>query len=663
MALNSSLLATAIRILSVDAVEQANSGHPGMPLGMADIATVLWQEFLQHNPLNPLWPNRDRFVLSNGHGSMLLYSLLHLTGYDLSLEDLKKFRQLHSRTPGHPEYGHTAGVEATTGPLGQGLANAVGMALASKILASTFNKPNLAIFNNFIYCFVGDGCLMEGVSHEASSFAGSYGLNNLIVFWDDNGISIDGLVKNWCRDDVILRFTSYGWHIISIDGHNLAEIRTAIQQAQQQSKPVLICCKTIIGLGSPNFANSAHCHGSPFGAQEVAAIRQQLNWPYAPFIVPAEVYQQFDAKAQGALLTEQWQQMLQQYQILYPTDFAQLQRRLNKELPQDWDKFIPHLNEQICATRKASQMVLEQFNIPELLAGSADLTSSNLTATTKSQAITYQNFAGNYLHYGVREFGMAAIMNGISLFGGLIPYGGTFLVFSDYARNAIRMSALMGLRVIYVLTHDSIGLGEDGPTHQPIEHLASLRLIPNLEVWRPANLLETAIAWQMALLNLTKPTCLCLSRQVSKSASNYMQLENIHKGGYIYQDNMRACKLNIIATGTELALVLQALAKLPLELKESIKIISMPCVEKFCQQPQSYQQHVLPTGIARLIVEAGATSLWYKLVGHNGKILGLDNFGYSAPQEDVYAASNLTEQAVITSIMELTTGDYSSVGN
>jgi transketolase len=649
--------ATALRMLSVDMVQRANSGHPGMPLGMADIAAVLWLQFLRHNPHNPQWPNRDRFVLSNGHGSALLYSLLHLTGYQVSIEDLKDFRQLHSITPGHPEHGLTPGVDATTGPLGQGLANAVGMALASKILAARFNKPNLSLFDNFVYCFVGDGCLMEGISHEACSFAGTNSLNNLIVVWDDNGISIDGRVENWCTDNVALRFQSYGWHTIEIDGHDYAQIEQALTNARLQTKPVLIACKTLIGYGSPNFAGTETCHGSPFKADEMLKIRQQLSWSHEPFVIPIEIYAAMDARETGYALEQAWQAQLVNYQHLYPADYQQLARRLTNELPENWQDFISNINAPICATRRASQIVLEHLELPELLGGSADLACSNLTSTSKSSFISKANFNGNSIHYGVREFAMAAIMNGIALFGGFIVYGGTFLSFSDYARNAIRMSALMRLRVIYVFTHDSIGLGEDGPTHQPVEHLASLRLIPNLEVWRPATVLETAIAWQMAILNFSKPSCLCLSRQVSAATSNFAMLENISKGGYIYQSNAAALKLVIIATGTELGLVLAALTQLPAPVRDNIQLVSMPCGEKFLQQATAYRNAVLPAQIPRLIVEAGSSLIWHRFLNGAGKILGVDTFGHSAPGDKVYASVGLNAANIIINIQELIRGE------
>lgn len=653
-------LANAIRFLSIDAVEQAKSGHPGMPMGMADIATVLWREFLHHNPRNPAWWNRDRFILSNGHGSMLLYSLLHLTGYALSLDDLKQFRQLHSKTPGHPELGYAPGVETTTGPLGQGLANAVGMALAEKILARQFNDPAFKVIDHRTYVFLGDGCLMEGISHEAASLAGTWQLNKLIAFWDNNGISIDGEVEGWFTDNTPKRFESYGWHVIAdIDGHDPAAVRAAIRQAQAESdRPTLICCKTTIGFGSPNKAGTESCHGSPLGKEEVTASRQALNWPYSPFEIPPDIYDAFDYTRQGQALEDQWQSLFNQYQQKLPLKAAELERRLQKVLP-DLTQIVHAKLNQLrdtlpnIATRKASQDALNILtpSLPEFMGGSADLTSSNLTFSTHSKAISQQDFSGNYLYYGVREFGMSAIANGLALYRGFIPYVSTFLTFTDYARNAIRMSALMKQRVIYVMTHDSIGLGEDGPTHQPIEHLNSLRLIPGLSVWRPSDSIETLIAWQLALERTDAPTVLALSRQNLQTVPRTdLQIEHIRRGGYVLLTGAEP-QLNIVATGSEVQLTL-AVAEALKTKGISINVISMPCLEVFLMQDQPYQQEVLQD-LPILVIEAGTTGLWYKLVRGNGKVIGLDHYGESAKAEDLFQAFGFTVEHIMTEALTL----------
>lgn len=657
-------LANAIRILSIDAIQKANSGHPGMPLGMADIATVLWKEFLRHDPSNPKWQNRDRFILSNGHGSMLQYSLLHLTGYDLTLADIKQFRQLHSKTPGHPEYGCTDGIEATTGPLGQGLANAVGMALAEKVLAAQFNRPGFNIVDHYTYAFAGDGCLMEGISHEACSLAGTHGLGKLIVFWDDNGISIDGHTSGWFTDDVPKRFEAYGWQIIpNVDAYDAAALRKAIVEAQTvKNKPTIICCKTIIGFGAPNMCGLHDCHGSPLGAEEISATRKNLNWSHPPFVIPDEIYQAWDAKQQGKQYFSEWQKLFSEYQQQYPELAAEFSRRTTEKLPTDWqEKNQAYLNKvdskkEALATRKASQNWLEAISpiMPEFLGGSADLTSSNLTNWSGSKDITEKNPNGNYLRYGVREFGMSAIMNGISLHEGFIPYGGTFLVFSDYARNAIRLSAMMKKRVIFVLSHDSIGLGEDGPTHQPIEHLASLRLIPNLTLWRPCDGVETAIAWQCAIENTKGPTCLALTRQKVPAQERTAQaMNNIKRGGYIIQDCDGVPEGILIATGSEVSLAINAAKNLQ-QLGKKIRVVSMPSTEVFDAQEESYKEQVLPAKITtRMAIEAGHPDGWHKYVGIYGKIIGIHQFGESAPEQEIYKLFGLTVENIVKTMLEL----------
>lgn len=651
-------LANAIRFLSIDAVQKANSGHPGMPLGMADIATVLWREFLQHNPNNPHWLNRDRFILSNGHGSMLHYSLLHLTGYDLSLDEIKNFRQLHSKTPGHPEVGLTPGIETTTGPLGQGLANAVGMALAEKVLAATFNRDNFKIINHYTYVFVGDGCLMEGISHEACSLAGTHALGKLIAFWDDNGISIDGHVDGWFTENVPERFRAYNWHVVKADGQDPDSIRKAILEARAvNDRPSLICCKTTIGFGAPNLCGTHDCHGSPLGEKEIAATRANLGWQYPAFVIPEEIYALWNAKEKGAKLENSWQEVLTAYQKAYPELSAELLRRLADNLPQNWHKITEKLlldtqtKAESLATRQASQKCLEAFGpiLPELFGGSADLTGSNLTNWSGSKNITPNNADGNYLHYGVREFGMFAIMNGIALHGGFIPYGGTFLVFTSYGHSAIRMAALMSQRVIYVLSHDSIGLGEDGPTHQPIEQLTMLRSTPNLSLWRPCDVTETAVAWTFAIENQTGPTALILTRQkVPAQNRDTSAFANIKCGGYVLKDCIGTPDCIIIATGSEVQLAIQASAKLS-ESGKKIRVVSMPSTDIFDSQDDQYKESVLPSKVtARVAIEAAAKDFWYKYVGPKGKIIGLDRYGESAPAKQLFEFFGFTEENTIS---------------
>lgn len=650
-------LANSIRMLSVDAVQKANSGHPGMPMGMADIATVLWRKFLRHNPNNPNWHNRDRFVLSNGHGSMLLYSLLHLTGYDVSIDDLKSFRQLHSKTPGHPEYGYTPGIETTTGPLGQGISNAVGMAIAEKTLAATFNRDGLNVIDHYTYVFMGDGCLMEGVSHESCSLAGTLGLGKLIVFWDDNGISIDGKVEGWFTDNTAERFKAYGWQVIeSVDGHDANAVEAAIGQAQQdQRRPTLICCRTVIGFGSPNKAGTAGCHGAALGESEVEQVRQQLGWSYAPFEIPSEIYQQWDAKPAGQQYESDWQLCWQKYQQQHPALSAELTRRLSGQLPEQWSQVMSQLlvewvNEpKAVATRKASQMVLERIAkvAPELLGGSADLTGSNNTNWSGSVALTPENSKANYIYYGVREFGMAAIMNGMAIHGGFIPYGGTFLVFSDYARNALRMAALMKQRAIYVFTHDSIGLGEDGPTHQPVEHLASLRIIPNMSLWRPADAVESAVAWQAAVSRQDGPTSLIFSRQTLPAVvKSEHQLADVAKGGYVLTDCSGQPDVILLATGSEVGLALSAAEALVKEGRQ-VRVVSMPSVDTFEAQDQGYRSMVLPADVPVVVIEAGVPDAWYRYTGNQGQVIGMTTFGESAPASDLFEHFGFTVDHVV----------------
>ncbi len=656
-------LANAIRFLSIDAVQKANSGHPGMPMGMADIATVLWRKYLKHNPKNPHWVNRDRFVLSNGHGSMLLYSLLHLTGYGLSIDDIKNFRQLHSRTPGHPEYGYAPGIETTTGPLGQGLANAVGMALAEKVLSESFNKDDCQLIDHKTYVFLGDGCLMEGVSHEVSSLAGTLKLGKLIAFWDDNSISIDGDVKGWFSEDVVGRYEAYGWNVIrGVDGHDFDALDSAIAAAHKETqRPTLICCKTVIGEGSPNKAGSHSVHGAPLGDDEIAKTRAALNWPYAPFEVPESVYEDWDHTLKGEKDESQWQQKLNDYKSQHPEDYKTLTRRLDKALPADLPaKVKSYINtlfedKPSVATRKASQMALEVFcnELPEMFGGSADLTGSNLTNYSGSKWLNNGASPANYLSYGVREFGMAAMMNGMSLYGGFKPYGGTFLVFSDYARNAIRMSAIMKQPVTYVMTHDSIGLGEDGPTHQPVEHLPSLRVMPNLNVWRPADAVETAIAWQIAIESKETPNLLSLSRQgLPQVVENHAQVEEIKKGGYLLQKHEGA-EITLMATGSEVSIMLEASKVLA---SQGIKanVVSMPCVDIFKQQAEDYRHEVIAQTIPALVMEAAQGDLWYALLPKaGGDVIGVNRFGESAPAKVLYELFGLTVENAVNRAQNL----------
>ena len=658
-------LANAIRALSMDAVQKANSGHPGMPMGMADIAEVLWNHFLQHNPSNPHWPNRDRFVISNGHGSMLLYALLHLTGYaDMTMEQIKNFRQLHSKTAGHPEYGLAEGIETTTGPLGQGLANSVGMALAEKTLAAQFNRPGHSIIDHYTYVFLGDGCLMEGISHECCSLAGTLGLGKLIAFWDDNEISIDGHVSEWFTDDTPKRFESYHWHVVpNVDGHDAKAIKQAIIAARNiADKPSLICCKTTIAYGSPNLAGSHKAHGSALGESEVALARKQLHWSYPPFVIPEDYYAAWDAREKGAKLEKEWQSQWDNYQENYPELAAELERRLLGKLPTTWQPsisdYMPQVQAQAAAiaTRKASQNCLNHIGplLPELLGGSADLSESNLTLWSGSKRITKQEPDGNYLAYGVREFGMCAMMNGIALHGGFIPYGGTFLTFIDYARNAVRLSALMHQRVIFVLTHDSIGLGEDGPTHQPVEHIAMLRMTPGLSVMRPCDATETVAAWRHAIERENGPTCLILSRQALPAQKRDSQtLANINRGGYILVDCGDNIDAIIIATGSEVQLAVAAALQLAKD-GHRVRVVSLLSADVFEQQDNEYKESILPAAIRhRLAIEAGATAYWYKYVGLDGKVIGLDRYGESAPEKEVFQALGFTVERVVKALLEM----------
>ena len=652
-------MANAIRALSMDAVQQANSGHPGMPMGMADIAVALWNDHLQHNPTDPHWMNRDRFVLSNGHGSMLLYSLLHLTGYDLPIGELKNFRQLHSKTAGHPEYGITPGVETTTGPLGQGISNAVGMALAEKLLAEEFNRPGHDIVNHYTYVFLGDGCLMEGISHEVCSLAGTLKLNKLIALWDDNGISIDGKVVSWFNEDTPKRFEAYGWNVIrNVDGHDTEAVSAAIAQAKKSDKPTLICCKTAIGQGSPNMAGSDKVHGSPLGADEIAATRVALNWPYAPFEIPQDIYQAWDFKKRGQNLEHAWNKDFQSYKAKFPELASELQRRMQGDLSTDFSKTVKAYLErcqakaETIATRKASQNAIEALApaLPEFMGGSADLTGSNLTNWSACKPVRANQW-GNHINYGVREFGMSAIMNGIALHGGYIPFGGTFLTFSDYSRNAIRMAALMKLRSIFVFTHDSIGLGEDGPTHQSVEHVASLRLIPNLMVWRPCDTSETAVAWASAVEHKHGPSALIFSRQncpfVTRSAQ---QLKDIARGGYVMRDSKSQPDAVIIATGSEVGLALQTAERLEKE-GVAIRVVSMPSTTVFDQQAAAYKASVLPAGIPRIAVEAGVSDFWWKYAC--AAVHGVDTFGESAPAAQLYEYFGLTVDQIAKTVRQV----------
>ncbi|AXK38892.1 transketolase [Crenobacter cavernae] len=648
-------LANAIRFLSMDAVEKAKSGHPGAPMGMADIAEVLWRDHLKHNPANPNWPNRDRFVLSNGHGSMLLYSLLHLSGYDLSIDDLKAFRQMHSRTPGHPEYGYAPGIETTTGPLGQGISNAVGMALAEKMLAAEFNRGGLNIVDHYTWAFLGDGCLMEGISHEVCSLAGTWGLGKLIAFWDDNGISIDGDVDAWFTDDTPARFEAYGWQVIkNVDGHDPVEIETAIETAKKSTdRPTLICCKTVIGFGAPNKQGGHDVHGAALGAAEIAAAREHLNWPHAPFEVPADIYAAWGARDKGAAVETGWNKLFEQYRAAHPELAAEFERRTQGALPANWAEAraeaIAKIDAaaQTVATRKASQIALEAFSplLPEFLGGSADLTGSNLTNWSGSKWIDNEGH-GNYISYGVREFGMAAIINGVTLHGGLRPYGGTFLMFSEYARNALRMAALMKINPIFVFTHDSIGLGEDGPTHQPVEQTATLRYIPNMDVWRPCDTTETAVAWAHAIEQKDRPTSLILSRQnLAFVSRETQQIADIEKGGYVLSD-AEGARAVLIATGSEVDLALKAQAKLAEE-GIAVRVVSMPSTNVFDRQDKAYQAAVLPKGLPRVAIEAGVSDFWRKYVGLDGEVVGIDTFGESAPAPVLFEHFGFTVDNVV----------------
>ncbi|MBG5892007.1 transketolase [Providencia rettgeri] len=656
-------LANAIRFLSMDAVQKAKSGHPGAPMGMADIAEVLWRDHMNHNPADPHWADRDRFVLSNGHGSMLIYSLLHLTGYDLSIEELKNFRQLHSKTPGHPEYGYTPGVETTTGPLGQGIANAVGFAIAERTLAAQFNRPNHDVVDHHTYVFMGDGCMMEGISHEACSLAGTLKLNKLIAFYDDNGISIDGEVEGWFTDDTAARFESYGWHVIrDIDGHDASQINAAVNEAKSQTdKPTLIMCKTIIGFGSPNKAGSESVHGAPLGDAEIAATREALGWSYGPFEIPKDIYEAWDARTAGKEKQSAWDKKFAAYAAQFPELAAEFTRRMNGELPANFDadakQFVENLqqNPANIASRKASQNALEAFGkvLPEFMGGSADLAPSNLTMWSGSKALNVDP-AGNYIHYGVREFGMSAIMNGIALHGGFIPYGATFLMFVEYARNAVRMAALMKVRSIFVYTHDSIGLGEDGPTHQPVEQLASLRVTPNVSTWRPCDQVESAVAWKYAIERKDGPSALIFSRQnLEQQPRTAEQLANIEKGAYILKDCAGTPELIFIATGSEVELAVKAAEQLTSEGRK-VRVVSMPSTDAFDKQDAAYREAVLPANVtARVAIEAGIADYWFKYTGLNGAIIGMHTFGESAPAEVLFKEFGITVEKAVEAAKSL----------
>jgi transketolase len=653
-------LANAVRALSMDAVQRANSGHPGAPMGMADIAEVLWNDFLKHNPADPNWSNRDRFVLSNGHGSMLLYSLLHLSGYDLTIDDLKNFRQLHSKTPGHPEYGYAPGVETTTGPLGQGIANAIGMALAEKVLAAQFNRPGYSIVDHQTYTFLGDGCLMEGISHEVCSLAGTLGLGKLIAFYDDNGISIDGEVEGWFSDDTPARFEAYGWHVIpKIDGHDSKAIKAAIQAAKDEpNKPTLICCKTIIGFGSPNKQGKEDCHGAALGNDEVALTRESLGWHHAPFEIPGDIANQWDAKAKGHEAQSQWANSFAEYQVTFPDLAREFERRMSGRLPDNFesmaDAYIAECQEQMekVASRKASQNCLNAYGplLPELLGGSADLAGSNLTIWSGSRDISNDNCDGNYIYYGVREFGMSAMMNGIALHGGFINYGATFLMFMEYARNAVRMAAIMKQQSIFVYTHDSIGLGEDGPTHQPVEQLSALRSTPNLNTWRPCDTVESAVAWKSAIQYQTGPSALVFSRQgLVAMPRTQQQVSDIARGGYVLKDFENPVAI-IIATGSEMELAMSA-ADVLADQNIGVRVVSMPCAEVFSKQSAKYQESVLPSGVrARIAVEALHADYWHKFVGLDGLVVGMHTFGESAPGGELMKEFGFTVDNVVNSV-------------
>ncbi|MBQ4857030.1 transketolase [Pseudoalteromonas sp. MMG007] len=650
-------LANAIRVLSMDAVQKAKSGHPGAPMGMADIAEVLWRDYLKHNPTNPEWADRDRFILSNGHGSMLIYSLLHLTGYDLPLDEIKNFRQMHSKTPGHPEYGYAPGIETTTGPLGQGITNAVGMAIAEKALAAQFNREGHDIVDHNTYAFLGDGCLMEGISHEACSLAGTLGLGKLVAFWDDNGISIDGEVEGWFSDDTPARFKAYGWHVISdVDGHNSDAVSAAIAEAKSVTdKPSLICCKTVIGYGSPNKSGSHDCHGAPLGDDEIKASREFLGWTGEAFEIPADIYAQWDSKEKGQQQESSWDEKFAAYASAYPELAAEYKRRINNELPDDWaaksQEYIEQLqaNPANPASRKASQNALNAFGplLPEFMGGSADLAGSNLTIWDGSKGLTADDASGNYIYYGVREFGMSAIMNGIALHKGFIPYGATFLMFVEYAKNAVRMAALMKQPSIFVYTHDSIGLGEDGPTHQPVEQIASMRLTPNLYNWRPCDQVESAIAWQQAIERKDGPTSLIFTRQgLEQQARDAQQLADVKKGGYILSCDGNP-ELIIIATGSEVQLAQDSAAELRSQGKK-VRVVSMPCTDAFEEQSAEYKESVLPAAVTRRVaVEAGIADYWYKYVGLNGAVVGMTTFGESAPAGELFEFFGFTVENIV----------------
>jgi transketolase len=653
-------LTSAIRALAMDAVQKANSGHPGMPMGMAEIAEVLWIHHLRHNPTNPKWMDRDRFVLSNGHGSMLIYALLHLTGYDLPMEEIMRFRQLHSKTPGHPEYGYTPGVETTTGPLGQGLANAVGMALAEKILAADFNRPGFDIVNHYTYVFLGDGCLMEGISHEACSLAGTLGLGKLICFYDDNGISIDGHVEGWFTDDTPKRFEAYGWHVVpNVNGHDPVAIEAAIEAAKQASgKPSMICCKTVIGMGSPNKADTHEVHGAALGDVEIAATRPHIGWHHLPFEIPNDVYAMWDGRAKGEKLETEWNRKFAEYIEQYPAEAAEFTRRMSGELPDGWREHVDSLigrvdaKQETIATRKASQNAIEGLAsaLPELVGGSADLAGSNLTLWSGSKGCNREN-GGNYIYYGVREFGMSAMMNGLSLHGGIIPYGATFLMFSEYARNALRMAALMKIRTLFVFTHDSIGLGEDGPTHQPVEQTATLRYIPNMDVWRPCDTVESTVAWARAIERKEGPSILIFSRQnLPFQKRDATTIKQIDKGGYILSEAAGGKpQAIIIATGSEVGLAIMSQKALA-EAGIHVRVVSMPCTSLFDRQDPAYRDSVLPRGIGRVAVEAGITDYWRKYVGLEGAVVGMDTFGESAPASDLFKHFGFTVENVIKAV-------------
>ena len=655
--------ANAIRALSMDAVQKANSGHPGAPMGMADIAEVHWRDYLKHNPSNPSFADRDRFIMSNGHGSMLVYSLLHLTGYDLSIDDLKNFRQLHSRTPGHPEYGYTPGVETTTGPLGQGLANAVGFAIAEKVLAEQFNRPGHDIVDHHTYVFLGDGCMMEGISHEVGSLAGTLGLGKLIAFYDDNGISIDGEVEGWFTDDTPKRFEAYNWQVIrNVDGHDAEEIKIAIETARKSAQPTLICCKTTIGFGSPNKQGKEDCHGAPLGDAEIALTRAALKWNYGPFEIPADIYAEWNAKESGLAVEAEWDQRFAAYSAIYPELANELIRRMSGELPADFaEKATAYIAEvdakgETIASRKASQNALNAFGplLPEFLGGSADLAGSNLTIWKGCKSLTAEDFSGNYLHYGVREFGMSAIMNGIALHGGFVPYGATFLIFMEYARNAVRMASLMKQRVLFVYTHDSIGLGEDGPTHQPIEQLASLRCTPNLDTWRPADAVESAVAWKYAIERNDGPSALVFSRQnLTHQSRDATQLADIARGGYVLRDCVGEPELILISTGSEVGLAVLAYEKLTAQ-GRNVRVVSMPCTSVFDAQDAMYKQTVLPLQVsARIAIEAAHADYWYKYVGLEGRVIGMTTFGESAPAPALFEEFGFTLENILGTAEEL----------